>query len=168
MNPRISIIMGSISDLPVLQRSAAVLNGFEIPFEMLILSAHRTPGEVETFAKTAASRGVETIIAAAGMAAHLPGVIAALTVLPVIGLPINAGMSGVDALLSMTQMPQGVPVATVGVNAAENAALLAAQILSLSDKTLQERLSTHRATLRDKTLQAAGDLQAVKYPFKTN
>lgn len=160
--------MGSISDLPVLQRSAAVLNGFEIPFEMLILSAHRTPGEVETFAKTAASRGVETIIAAAGMAAHLPGVIAALTVLPVIGLPINAGMSGVDALLSMTQMPQGVPVATVGVNAAENAALLAAQILSLSDKTLQERLSIHRATLRDKTLQAAGDLTAVKYPFKTN
>jgi 5-(carboxyamino)imidazole ribonucleotide mutase len=160
--------MGSVSDLPVLQKAAIVLNDFQTPFEMLALSAHRTPAEVEDFATNARARGVEAIIAAAGMSAHLPGVIAALTTLPVIGLPINSSLDGVDALLSIVQMPPGIPVATVGVNAAVNAALLSIQILAANDETLREKLSAYKLALKDKIVTANRDLSAIKYPFKTN
>ena len=128
--------MGSTSDLPIMEKAAKLLDECEIPFEMLALSAHRTPAEVEEFAKNARSRGIKVIIAAAGMAAHLPGVIASMTTLPVIGVPIKSGMEGLDALLAIVQMPPGIPVATVGVNAALNAAILATQILALGDETV--------------------------------
>ena len=166
--PRVSIIMGSVSDLPILEKAAKVLNDFEIPFEMQALSAHRTPAEVEDFAKNAKSRGVEVIIAAAGMAAHLPGVIASMTTLPVIGLPINSSLDGMDALLAIVQMPPGIPVATVGINAGENAALLSAQILALKDESLQKKLTAYKADLKEKIVKANQDLAAVKYPFKIN
>ena len=168
MKARVSIIMGSVSDLPILEKAAKVLNDFEIPFEMQALSAHRTPAEVENFAKNAQSRGVEVIIAAAGMAAHLPGVIASMTTLPVIGLPINSGLEGMDALLAIVQMPPGIPVATVGINAGMNAALLAVQILALKDEVLQKKLSDYKSDLKEKIVKANQDLAAVKYPFKTN
>lgn len=168
MNPRVSIIMGSTSDLPVMEKAAKVLNEHQIPFEMLALSAHRTPTEVETFAKNAASRGVEVIIAAAGMAAHLPGVIAASTTLPVIGVPISASLQGVDALLAIVQMPPGIPVATVGIDAAMNAGLLAIQVLAVGDERLKKELVEAKETLKNKIVKANNDLQAVKYDFKTN
>jgi len=168
MKPRVSIIMGSVSDLPILEKAAKVLNDFEIPFEMQALSAHRTPAEVEDFAKNAKTRGVEVIIAAAGMAAHLPGVIASMTTLPVIGLPINSSLDGMDALLAIVQMPPGIPVATVGINGGMNAALLAAQILALKDEVLQKKLSDYKVDLKEKIIKANQDLAAVKYPFKTN
>ena len=168
MKPRVSIIMGSVSDLPILEKAAKVLNDFEIPFEMQALSAHRTPAEVEDFAKNAKTRGVEVIIAAAGMAAHLPGVIASMTTLPVIGLPINSSLDGMDALLAIVQMPPGIPVATVGINAGMNAALLAVQILALKDEVLQKKLSDYKSDLKEKIVKANQDLAAVKYPFKTN
>jgi len=168
MEPRVSIIMGSVSDLPILEKAAKVLNDFEIPFEMHALSAHRTPAEVENFAKNAKARGVEVIIAAAGMAAHLPGVIASMTTLPVIGIPINSGLDGMDALLAIVQMPPGIPVATVGINAGMNAALLAAQILASKDEILQKKLSDYKVDLKEKIIKANQDLAAVKYPFKTN
>src|SRR5664280_3751604 len=132
MEPIVSIIMGSISDLPVMEKAAEILNNFRIPFEMNALSAHRTPEEVEKFSKNAESRGIKVIIAAAGMAAHLPGVIAAMTPVPVIGVPINASLEGLDSIFSILQMPPGIPVATVGVNGAQNAGILAAQIIGLS------------------------------------
>ncbi|MDR3219000.1 MAG: 5-(carboxyamino)imidazole ribonucleotide mutase [Dysgonamonadaceae bacterium] len=168
MNPKISIIMGSTSDLPIMEKAAKVLDDFEIPFEMLALSAHRTPAEVENFAKNAKSRGVEVIVAAAGMAAHLPGVIAAMTSLPVIGVPINASLEGLDALLAIVQMPPGIPVATVGINASMNAAILAAQILSVKDEVLQEKLIDYKEALKQKIVKANVDLSVVKYKFKTN
>jgi 5-(carboxyamino)imidazole ribonucleotide mutase len=160
--------MGSVSDLPILEKAAKVLNDFEIPFEMQALSAHRTPAEVEAFAKNAQSKGIEVIIAAAGMAAHLPGVIASMTTLPVIGVPINSSLDGMDALLAIVQMPPGIPVATVGINAGMNAALLSAQILALKDEAIQKKLSDYKADLKDKIVKANQDLTAVKYPFKTN
>ncbi|MDR1633245.1 MAG: 5-(carboxyamino)imidazole ribonucleotide mutase [Dysgonamonadaceae bacterium] len=168
MKPRVSIIMGSVSDLPILQKAAIVLNDFEIPFEMQALSAHRTPAEVEDFAKNAQSRGIEVIIAAAGMAAHLPGVIASMTTLPVIGLPVDSSLDGMDALLAIVQMPPGIPVATVGINAAMNAALLSVQILAVKDETLQKKWSDYKVALKEKIVKANQDLAAVKYPFKTN
>ena len=133
MNPKVSIIMGSTSDLPVMKKAAKVLNDFKIPFEINALSAHRTPEAVETFATNAQANGIEVIIAAAGMAAHLPGVIAAMTPIPVIGVPINASLDGMDALLAIAQMPPGIPVATVAINGAMNAGILAAQILAVGD-----------------------------------
>jgi 5-(carboxyamino)imidazole ribonucleotide mutase len=160
--------MGSTSDLPVMEKAAALLNNFEIPFEVHALSAHRTPVEVEDFAKNAKSRGIEVIIAAAGMAAHLPGVIASMTTIPVIGVPINSSLDGVDALLAIVQMPPGIPVATVGINAAMNAAILSVQILALKDEKLQNKLSAYKEGLKEKIIQANQDLSAVKYPFKTN
>ncbi|MCD8288025.1 MAG: 5-(carboxyamino)imidazole ribonucleotide mutase [Porphyromonadaceae bacterium] len=168
MNPIVSIIMGSTSDLPVLEKAAQLLNDFEIPFEMNALSAHRTPEEVEIFAKGAEARGIKVIIAAAGMAAHLPGVIAASTPLPVIGVPINSTLEGMDALLAIVQMPPGIPVATVGINGALNAAILAIQILSSGDKRLFERLKTYKKGLAKKIVEANEKLSQVKYPFKTN
>ena len=160
--------MGSTSDLPVMEKAAALLNEFQIPFEINALSAHRTPKEVEAFATKASENGIQVIIAAAGMAAHLPGVIASMTTLPVIGVPINAGMDGMDALLSIVQMPPGIPVATVGVNASLNAALLAVQIMATADVSLQEKLVVYKENLKMKIVEANEELRKVKYDFKTN
>ncbi|MBR4811200.1 MAG: 5-(carboxyamino)imidazole ribonucleotide mutase [Bacteroidaceae bacterium] len=168
MKPVVSIIMGSTSDLPVMEKAAAFLDSIQIPFEMNALSAHRTPAAVEDFAKNAASRGIKVIIAAAGMAAALPGVIAANTNVPVIGVPIKGMLDGLDAMLSIIQMPPGIPVATVGVNGAQNAAILAAQILAVSDKELAARLAAHKEGLKDKIEKANAELSQVKYNFKTN
>ncbi|MDX9920477.1 MAG: 5-(carboxyamino)imidazole ribonucleotide mutase [Paludibacter sp.] len=168
MKPRVSIIMGSTSDLPVMEKAAALLNEFEIPFEINALSAHRTPAEVEVFAKNAAKNGIEVIIAAAGMAAHLPGVIASMTTLPVIGVPIKASLDGMDALLAIVQMPPGIPVATVGINGALNAAILATQIMATSDERLKQVLTDYKEGLKKKIVEANDELSKVKYDFKTN
>ncbi len=168
MIPVVSIIMGSTSDLPVMEKAAKVFDDFEVPFEIHALSAHRTPAEVEEFAKTAKNRGIKVIIAAAGMAAHLPGVIASMTTLPVIGVPINSSLDGMDALLAIVQMPPGIPVATVGINGAMNAALLAVQMLAVENKELQARLITHKEDLKMKIVQANNELSSIKYKFKTN
>ena len=160
--------MGSTSDLPVMEKAAAFLDSIQIPFEMNALSAHRTPAAVEEFAKNAASRGIKVIIAAAGMAAALPGVIAANTNVPVIGVPIKGMLDGLDAMLSIIQMPPGIPVATVGVNGAQNAAILAAQILAVADKELAARLAAHKEGLKEKIEKANAELSQVKYSFKTN
>ena len=168
MNPIISIIMGSTSDLPVMEKACKQLDELQVPFEVNALSAHRTPQAVEQFAREAAGRGIRVIIAAAGMAAALPGVIAAQTTLPVIGVPIKGMLDGLDALLSIVQMPPGIPVATVGVNGAQNAALLACQMLALSDPALAQRLATHKEGLKGKIEKANRDLSEVKYEYKTN
>ena len=168
MNPRVSIIMGSTSDLPIMEKAAKVLNDMEIPFEINALSAHRTPAEVEEFATQAAGRGIEVIIAGAGMAAHLPGVIAAMTPIPVIGVPINASLSGMDALLAIAQMPPGIPVATVAINGALNAAVLAMQIMANGDKVLQEKVVAYKQGLKGKIVKANKDLAEIKFRFKTN
>jgi 5-(carboxyamino)imidazole ribonucleotide mutase len=168
MNPLVSIIMGSTSDLPVMEKAAQFLDEMEIPFEMNALSAHRTPEDVERFAKEAQQRGVKVIIAAAGMAAHLCGVIASMTSLPVIGVPINATLQGMDALLAIVQMPPGIPVATVGINASMNAALLAAQIVAVKEEKVREKLVAYKASMKEKIVQANNELAAVRYKFKTN
>ncbi len=160
--------MGSTSDLPVMEKAAIFLDGMEIPFEMNALSAHRTPAEVESFAAGAAGRGVKVIIAGAGMAAALPGVIAAGTTLPVIGVPIKGMLDGLDALLSIVQMPPGIPVATTGVNGALNAGILAAEMLALSDEATAARLKAYKEGLKEKIVKANADLSEVKYAFKTN
>jgi 5-(carboxyamino)imidazole ribonucleotide mutase len=168
MKPKVSIIMGSTSDLPVMEKAASLLNEFEIPFEINALSAHRTPAEVEKFAKNARENGIEVIIAAAGMAAHLPGVIASMTTLPVIGVPIKASLDGMDALLAIVQMPPGIPVATVGINGSLNAALLAVQIMATADVKLQQKLTEYKESLKKKIVEANNELAEVKYKFKTN
>ena len=168
MNPRVSIIMGSTSDLPVMEKAAKVLNDMAIPFEMNALSAHRTPAEVEEFAKGAAGRGIEVIIAGAGMAAHLPGVIAAMTPVPVIGVPINSSLDGMDALLAIAQMPPGIPVATVAINGAMNAGILAVQILAVGDERLKAKMVEFKESLKKKIVDANKALAEVKYDFKTN
>ncbi|KGN67951.1 5-(carboxyamino)imidazole ribonucleotide mutase [Porphyromonas sp. COT-239 OH1446] len=168
MTPLVSIIMGSTSDLPIMQKAASRLDALGIPFEMLALSAHRTPQEVETFARGAKERGVKVIIAAAGMAAHLCGVIASMTSLPVIGVPINASLDGMDALLAIVQMPPGIPVATVGINAAENAALLAVQMMATSDEALYLKLEQYKESLKDKVVKANAELAQVRFEHKTN
>lgn len=160
--------MGSTSDLPIMEKAAKLLDECEIPFEMLALSAHRTPAEVEEFAKNAKNRGIKVIIAAAGMAAHLPGVIAAMTPLPVIGVPIKSGMEGLDALLAIVQMPPGIPVATVGINASLNAAILATQILANGDEAIAAKVEAYKARLAQKIVAANRELAEVKYKFKTN
>lgn len=168
MTPKVSIIMGSTSDLPVMEKAAKVLNDFRIPFEINALSAHRTPAEVEEFARNAQARGVEVIIAGAGMAAHLPGVIAAMTPVPVIGVPIKASLDGMDALLAMVQMPPGIPVATVAIDGAMNAGILAAQILAVGDSELKEKILAFKESLKKKIVDANKELAQVKYEFKTN
>ena len=168
MNARVSIIMGSTSDLPIMEKAAAVLNEFQIPFEMHALSAHRTPAEVEAFAKNAAGRGIQVIIAAAGMAAHLGGVIASMTTLPVIGVPIKSSLEGLDALLAIVQMPPGIPVATVGINGAMNAGILAVQMLALSDARIAKQLADYKENLKNKIVKANQELADVKYDFKVN
>ena len=182
MSPIVSIIMGSTSDLPVMEKAAQLLNDLHVPFEMNALSAHRTPEAVEEFAKNARQRGIKVIIAAAGMAgapprrpsshirtAALPGVIAANTTLPVIGVPVKGSvLDGVDALYSIIQMPPGIPVATVAINGAMNAAILAVQMLALSDSSLAETFATYKEGLKKKIVKANEDLKEVKYEYKTN
>ena len=168
MEPVVSIIVGSTSDLPVMEKAAQVLNDFGIPFEINALSAHRTPEEVELFAKGAATRGIKVIIAAAGMAAHLPGVIAAMTPLPVIGVPVKASLEGIDSMLSIIQMPPGIPVATVGINAAQNAGILAAQIIGTGDPAVMEAVVRFKEGLKKKIIEANEELKKIKYPYKTN
>lgn len=168
MEPKVSIIMGSTSDLEVMEKAAKVLDEFEIPFEINALSAHRTPEEVEKFAKSAKDKGIQVIIAGAGMAAHLPGVIAAMTPLPVIGVPIKASLDGMDSLLAIVQMPPGIPVATVAINGAQNAGILAVQMMALGDDKLMEKLVQFKNNLKEKIVKANKDLSEVKYNFKTN
>ncbi|MDK2977771.1 MAG: 5-(carboxyamino)imidazole ribonucleotide mutase [Bacteroidales bacterium] len=168
MKAKVSIIMGSTSDLPIMEKAAKILNAFKIPFEINALSAHRTPEEVEKFARGAKGRGIEVIIAGAGMAAHLPGVIAAMTTLPVIGVPINASLAGMDSLLAIVQMPPGIPVATVGINGAQNAGILAAQILAAGDENLKKVLEEYKENLKTKIVKANEELSKVKFEYKTN
>ena len=166
MEPKVSVIMGSTSDLPVMEAAAKFLNEMQIPFEINALSAHRTPEKVEEFAKNAYGRGIRVIIAAAGMAAHLPGVIAAMTTLPVIGVPIKASLEGLDALLAIVQMPPGIPVATVGINGAQNAAILAAEILAVADTELHKKLLTFKSDLKKKIITANEELSNIKFEYK--
>ena len=168
MKPIVSIIMGSTSDLPVMEKACQLLNDMQVPFEVNALSAHRTPEAVETFAKNAKGRGIRVIIAAAGMAAALPGVIAAQTTLPVIGVPIKGMLDGLDALLSIVQMPPGIPVATTGVNGAQNAAILACEMLALGDEALAQRLADYKEGLKSKIEKANKELSELKYDYKTN
>ena len=160
--------MGSTSDLPIMEKAAQFLNEMEVPFEMNALSAHRTPEEVEKFAKGAAEKGIKVIIAAVGMAAHLPGVIASMTTLPVIGVPINASLDGMDALLAIVQMPPGIPVATVGINGALNAAILALQMIATGDETARQKLASYKESLKKKITKANEELASVTYTYKTN
>ena len=168
MKPLVSIIMGSTSDWTVMEQAAKLLNEFEIPFEVNALSAHRTPELVKEFASKAQSKGIKVIIAGAGGAAHLPGVIAAYTTLPVIGVPCRSSISinGWDSILSILQMPPGIPVATVGLDAAQNAAILAVQIISLSDKKAFNKLTNYKSKLADKISKANNEFKQIKFDFK--
>ena len=168
MEPIVSVIMGSTSDLPVMEKALAFLNEQQIPFEVNALSAHRTPDDVEVFARSAEERGIKVIIAAAGMAAALPGVIAASTTVPVIGVPIKGMLDGLDAMLSIIQMPPGIPVSTVGVNGALNAAILAMEMLALSDAHIAKRLHAYKEGLGAKIAKANRELAELKYDFKCN
>lgn len=167
MKPLISIIMGSTSDLPIMEKACKWLEQYEIPFEVNALSAHRTPAAVEKFAKEAKERGIKVIIAGAGMAAALPGVIAASTSLPVIGVPIKGMLDGLDAMLSIIQMPPGIPVATVGVNGAQNAAVLAAEMMALGDEEIAKKVEQWKTTLGQKIEKANKELAEIKdYKYK--
>jgi len=168
MQPLVSIIMGSTSDLPVMEAAFKFLDSQEIPFEVQALSAHRTPDEVAEYAKNAHLRGVKVIIAGAGMAAHLPGVIAAMTPLPVIGVPIKSSLEGMDAALAMLQMPPGIPVATVAINGAQNAAILALQMLSVNNPEMLDKVMAFKQSLKQKIVKANNDLAQISYSFKTN
>ena len=167
MKPQVSIIMGSTSDLPVMEKACKFFEEMEIPFEVNALSAHRTPAEVSAFARNAAARGIRVIIAGAGMAAALPGVIAAETPLPVIGVPIKGStLEGLDATLAILQMPPGIPVATVAINGAQNAAILAMQILALADSTLMQKLIDYKSGLKTKIVKANEELAQLQYKYK--
>lgn len=167
MKPIVSIIMGSTSDLPVMEKACQFFEEMEIPFEVNALSAHRTPQEVGDFARNAQSRGIRVIIAGAGMAAALPGVIAAETPLPVIGVPIKGtALEGLDATLAILQMPPGIPVATVAINGAQNAAILAMQMLALADEALMQKLAAYKQGLKKKIVKANEELAGLQYKFK--
>ena len=167
MTPIVSIIMGSTSDLPVMEKACQFFEEMEIPFEVNALSAHRTPQEVGDFARNAARRGIKVIIAGAGMAAALPGVIAAETPLPVIGVPIKGSvLEGLDATFAIMQMPPGIPVATVAINGAQNAAILAMQILALGDNSLMQKLTAYKSGLKKKIVKANEELSQLNYKFK--
>ncbi len=167
MKPQVSIIMGSTSDLPVMEKACKFFEEMEIPFEVNALSAHRTPAEVSDFARNSAARGIRVIIAGAGMAAALPGVIAAETPLPVIGVPIKGStLEGLDATLAILQMPPGIPVATVAINGAQNAAILAMQILALADSTLMQKLIDYKSGLKTKIVKANEELAQLQYKYK--
>lgn len=166
MKALVSIIMGSTSDLGVMEKAAKFFDEMEIPFEINALSAHRTPDEVEKFAKSAKDRGIKVIIAGAGMAAHLPGVIAAMTPIPVIGVPINASLDGMDSLLAIVQMPPGIPVATVGINGALNAGILAAQMMATGDDDLMKKTIAYKENLKQKIVKANQDLSEISFKFR--
>ena len=167
MTPIVSIIMGSTSDLPVMEKACQFFEEMEIPFEVNALSAHRTPQEVSDFARKAQQRGIRVIIAGAGMAAALPGVIAAETPLPVIGVPIKgSALEGLDATLAILQMPPGIPVATVAINGAQNAAILAMQMLALGDEALMQKLVAYKHTLKNKITKANAELAQLSYKYK--
>ncbi|HRZ42564.1 MAG TPA: 5-(carboxyamino)imidazole ribonucleotide mutase [Bacteroidales bacterium] len=166
MQPLVSIIMGSTSDYDVMSKAAQILDEFEIPFEINALSAHRTPEKVEEFAHSAKGRGIKVIIAGAGMAAHLPGVVAALTPVPVIGVPIKASLDGMDALLAIVQMPPGIPVATVAINGAMNAGLLAVQMIATGDEALYSHFVAYKEGLKKKIIDANKELSEVKFKFR--
>jgi 5-(carboxyamino)imidazole ribonucleotide mutase len=166
MKPIVSIIMGSTSDWPIMEDAAKFFDEMEIPFEVNALSAHRTPEMVEVFAKDAYDKGIRVIIAAAGMAAHLPGVIAAMTPLPVIGVPIKSSFDGLDSLLAIVQMPPGIPVATVAVNGARNAAILATQIIATGDKELMKKVVRFKEDLKGKVVKANEDLAKHEFRFR--
>ncbi len=157
-SPKVGIIMGSDSDLPIMEKSFSVLKEFDVPFEVKILSAHRTPEEHAKYSKSAVERGLEVIIAAAGGAAHLPGVTAGQTILPVIGVPIKSKFDGMDSLLSIVQMPSGVPVATVAIDGAKNAALLAIQIMAVKDKELREKLKVYKVKMAEESMRKNNNL----------
>jgi 5-(carboxyamino)imidazole ribonucleotide mutase len=160
----IGIIMGSDSDLPVMSKATVILDKFEVPYEITIVSAHRTPDRMYKYAKTAEERGIKVIIAGAGGAAHLPGMVASLTHLPVIGVPIKtSSLNGLDSLLSIVQMPAGIPVATVAINNAENAALLALSILSTFDKNIADKLKQYKEELKNKVEEKAKKLEEIGY-----
>ena len=162
MKPLVSIIMGSTSDWPVMKKAATFFEEMKIPFEVNALSAHRTPDEVEKFAKNASSKGIKVIIAGAGMAAHLPGVLAALTPIPVIGVPIKASLDGLDSLLAIVQMPPGIPVATVAINGALNAGILSAQMLATNNESMFNKTVKYKENLKEKIVKANIDLQKEK------
>jgi 5-(carboxyamino)imidazole ribonucleotide mutase len=169
MKSVVSIIMGSTSDMPVMEAACKFFDEMEIPFEVNALSAHRTPDEVVEFAKNAHTRGIKVIIAGAGMAAALPGVIAAETPLPVIGVPIKGSvLEGMDATLAILQMPPGIPVATVAINGALNAAVLALQMMAVGDDTLKEKVISYKQGLKKKIVKANQDLAEIKFKYKTN
>ena len=168
MKPLVSIIMGSTSDYPVMEKAAKFLDEMEIPFEINALSAHRTPDQVEKFARNAQKNGIKVIIAGAGMAAHLPGVIAAMTPLPVIGVPIKASLDGMDALLAIVQMPPGIPVATVAINGALNAGILASQMLSTNDAELFNKTVSYKENLKQKIVKANEELKAHDFKYRVS
>ncbi len=170
MNPQVSIIMGSTSDMPIMEEAAKLLNELQIPFEINALSAHRVPEMVMEFGKNAHKRGIKVVIAGAGGAAHLPGVIAALTPLPVIGVPIKSSNSidGWDSILSILQMPAGIPVATVALDGARNAGILAAQIIATGNPELLEKVLTFKQELAKKIKKANEELASIKFDYKTN
>lgn len=166
MKPIVSIIMGSTSDYPVMEKAAKFFDEMEIPFEINALSAHRTPDQVEKFAKNAARNGIKVIIAGAGMAAHLPGVIAAMTPIPVIGVPINAALDGLDSLLAIVQMPPGIPVATVAVNGSLNAGILAAQMIATGNSEIFDKTVEYKENLKEKIVNANNELSSKKFKFR--
>ena len=170
MKAKVSIIMGSTSDMPVMQKAAHFLDEMGIPFEINALSAHRTPEMVEQFASNAHKNGIQVIIAGAGGAAHLPGVIAAFTHLPIIGVPCRSSISidGWDSILSILQMPPGVPVATVGLDGALNAGILASQIISTADEELSLKVQKYKQNLKQKIIKANNSLTEYKFKFRTN
>ena len=170
MTPLVGIIMGSKSDLPIMKEAADFLEEMQIPFEITVASAHRTPDRALKYAETAAARGIKIIIGGAGGAAHLPGVVAAITTLPVIGVPIISTNSwgGIDSMLSIVQMPPGIPVATVGLNAARNAGILAVRILAVSDKALADKMKVFQKSLGEKVLQTTKDFDNLGFKFQVN
>tara|TARA_B100000900_G_scaffold381361_1_gene367739 strand:+ start:409 stop:915 length:507 start_codon:yes stop_codon:yes gene_type:complete len=168
MKPLVSIIMGSTSDWPVMKKAAIFFEEMEIPFEINALSAHRTPEQVERFAKNASDNGIKVIIAGAGMAAHLPGVIAAMTPIPVVGVPIKASLDGLDSLLAIVQMPPGIPVATVAINGALNAGILCAQMIATGDSEVYNKTVNYKENLKKKIVNANNELKREKFKFRTN
>lgn len=168
MKPLVSIIMGSTSDYNVMEKAALFLNEQEIPFEINALSAHRTPKEVSEFASNAENRGIKVIIAAAGMAAALPGAIAAETILPVIGVPIKSSFEGMDSVLSMLQMPPAVPVSVMAVNGALNAGIMAMEILAQSDESIKAKMHAYKESLKQKIVKANEEFSKIEFKYKTN
>jgi 5-(carboxyamino)imidazole ribonucleotide mutase len=168
MKPLVGIIMGSSSDMNIMQEAAAVLDKLEIPFEITVVSAHRTPDRMFEYAKSATDRGLKVIIAGAGGAAHLPGMVASLTPIPVVGVPIKSSNSidGWDSILSILQMPNGVPVATVALNAAQNAGIIAAQVVSAGDPEVLKRVAAFKEELKNKVMKSIEEVNKVQFKFK--